>query len=188
MKLKELIIMDETATETKPVVVTPSPQIIREEINISEIEKKIDEKIDETTNKTLEALKEFMKQPNVTQISSAEEDTILGDAEIEEVMSTLLKYESEYFSDIPLSQDLVKKFVWNLPMDVYNAHMNVIDYSAPDIMDPLMCLYALLTDDPSYTMGVYMQKVKELTDSNIDFITADANDYYELLNSESEEE
>jgi len=195
MKLKEMlngfryaVSVDVTPdVNTEPVIENNKhddvPYIIENKVDMSSIENKLDE-----TNKTIEALKEFMKQPNVTQISTAEEDTILGDREIEEVMTTLLKFEKEYFSDIPLSSELVKKFVWNLPMDVYDAHMSVLDYSSPDILDPLMCLYALLTEDPSYTMGVYMQKVKELIDSNIEFITTDANDYYELINSESEEE
>lgn len=141
--------------------------------------------ISEEASELLAQLKNFMKQPNISQIPQAEEETILNDDEINEVMSTLLRFQNEYFQDIPLSEELTKKFVWNIPKNVFEAHMTAAEYGN-DVLDPLITFYALLTEDPMYTMGVYMKAIKELITKEYGYVESNASDYYELLKDDEE--
>lgn len=187
MKLKTMLISMEHLNNVpvpniEPIVnIVDEPTPVVPNIDVDAIRASIDE----SKNETIEALKEFLKQPNVVQMSEAEEDTILGDAEINEVMSTLLEFQEKYFADIPLSKDLVRKFVWNIPQNVFDAHMEVKDYGL-DVLDPLICLYALLTEDPMYTMGVYMKILNEISNKDINYITENSEEYYKLLDEEEE--
>lgn len=163
-------------------------EVIDEKDDSKDLHKFIDEKINESNNKTLDALREFMKQPNITQISAAEKDTTLNDDEINEVMSFMLKIQDEYFPEIPLNDELDKKFVWNISRIVYEAHIYRIERGDPIILSPLVPFYALLTEDPLYTMGVYWSKIASMINENIGYIRADIQNFNEIIEEEELEE
>ena len=178
MKLKEMLkSMSYMCHEENKSNVNPQPE--------ETVEHTVENNTSEETSAILAQLKEFLQQPNTTQISQAEEETILNDDEINEVMSTLLRFQDEYFQDIPISEELTKKFVWNIPKNVYEAHMVAAEYGN-DVLDPLITFYALLTEDPAYTMGVYMKAIKQLITKEYGYVETSASDYYELLKDDEE--
>lgn len=143
---------------------------------------KIDKMMDEISE-----LKQFLQNPaNIQTAPEGYEDTNLDDEEIDDIMSTLLSFEEKYFKEIPLSRDLDKKFVWNIPKIVYEAHQYANERD-DNILDPLICIYALLTEDPLYTMGVYMNILKEEINKNESTIEKSCEEYYKALNDEEEE-
>ena len=101
MKLKEMLkSMSYMCHEENKSNVNPQPEAV--------VEHTVENNTSEETSAILAQLKEFLQQPNTTQISQAEEETILNDDEINEVMSTLLRFQDEYFQDIPISEELTK--------------------------------------------------------------------------------
>lgn len=144
---------------------------------------KIDKMMDEISE-----LKQFLQNPTTNQfIPPEEENTNLSDDEIDDVMTTLLSFEEKYFKDIPLSRDLDKKFVWNIPRVVYEAHEYAHERDE-DALDPLICLYALLTEDPLYTMGVYLELMNEIIERNTETLSKAYDEYYDALSESDEEE
>ena len=141
---------------------------------------KIDKMMDEISE-----LKQFLQNPvNIHTAPEGYEDTNLDDDEIDDIMSTLLSFEEKYFKEIPLSRDLDKKFVWNIPKIVYEAHQYAHERDE-DALDPLICLYALLTEDPLYTMGVYFDNlINNVIEQNGDTLRKAYDEYYDALSEE----
>lgn len=184
MKLKEMLIsMQYLNVQTEPPKVEEEHVERRSKENRRADDVKIDKMMDEISE-----LKQFLQNPVTTQfIPKDEEDTNLNDDEIDDIMSTLLSFEEKYFKDIPLSRDLDKKFVWNIPRMVYEAHEYAHERDE-DALDPLICLYALLTEDPLYTMGVYMDALwRDIIDENKEVLSKSYDEYYDALESEEEE-
>ena len=182
MKLKEMLISMKQLTLEQP------KQEVVTERRSGENRRSDDTKIDKMMDEISE-LKQFLQNPSTNQfIPPEEENTNLSDDEIDDVMTTLLSFEEKYFKDIPLSRDLDKKFVWNIPRVVYEAHEYAHERDE-DALDPLICLYALLTEDPLYTMGVYFDRLmNEVIDKNEDSLKKAYDEYYDALSENEEEE
>ena len=105
----------------------------------------------------LDEIVEFIKNgnPNTTAPDSIEHSQ-MDDNQAGEIMSTLLKYQDEYFSDVPLSKDLIQHFVWNLPPEVYNAHIDAKDLEYPVVMDPLFWFYIFCMNNPKEAMAKFI--------------------------------
>ena len=188
MKLREMLIsMSYLNTTSTPVVhEKKEEEHVEERRNGSRRadDVKIDKMMDEISE-----LKQFLQNPVTTQfIPPEEENTNLNDDEIDDIMSTLLSFEEKYFKDIPLSRDLDKKFVWNIPRIVYEAHEYAHERDE-DALDPLICLYALLTEDPLYTMGVYFESlINNVVEQNGEALRKAYDEYYDALSENEEEE
>lgn len=170
-----------TPTTAQPVVDIPPTVERRSGENRRADDVKIDKMMDEISE-----LRQFLQNPANVQLAPANyEDTNLDDDEIDDIMSTLLSFEETYFKEIPLCRDLDKKFVWNIPKSVYEAHQYANERD-DNVLDPLICIYALLTEDPLYTMGVYMKTMKDIIDNNESVIDKSCKEYYEALNEEEE--
>lgn len=76
------------------------------------------------------------------------ENTQLNDEEIEDVLVTILEYKNKYFSKTPLTETLVKSFMWNIPKEVYKAHKKIKLLDDIDQLDPLFWLYCTCLEDP----------------------------------------
>ena len=90
------------------------------------------------------------------------ENSELNDDEIDKVLCYLLRLQSEYFNDVPLSRDLCKKFMWNIPRNVYNSFQKAIALDEPDILNPLMFFYIFCVDDPYFAMGKFVNIINNL--------------------------
>lgn len=79
----------------------------------------------------------------------------LDPSQLENIIESLIKYEEEYFKEIPIAH-LSKRFLRNITKDVYRAHQDAVDkYEAPALMDPIFLLYPLTCEDPYMAMGKF---------------------------------
>jgi hypothetical protein len=113
-----------------------------------------DEKIDKLIS-LLETSQPMMPPESI-------EKAELTDDEANEVLSYLLYLQTEYFSEIPLARELCKQFVWNMPREVYEAYSTTKKYEEPDVINPLIFLYILCTEDPYFSMGKYVNIINNL--------------------------
>lgn len=109
------------------------------------------------------------------------ENTELDDDQIAEVLNTMLAFQDEYFSATPLNSELVEKFVWNIPKDVYKAHLYVKDHELPDAMDPIYWFYLFCMRNPQEAMGKFLvQAMNSISDDDYEKISQDADEYDEM--------
>jgi len=104
----------------------------------------------------------------LTTVEPEDESTYLSDDEVMYIMSELARYEELYFEDIPLSRNLqnTKKFIYNIPRNVYKLIKRNIDNYENELLSPLFALYPLLVDDMSNdTQMMYLSKLGEFINS-----------------------
>lgn len=108
------------------------------------------------------------------------DETILGDEEVNEVLSMLMEFKEKYFSEIPLSDTLEQRFVWNLPMSIYKAAINSKNKGEPDCVNPLYWFYLFCVEDPGFAVGKFMiTAVNIMTDDEYAVLEKYAEDYDE---------
>ena len=125
----------------QPTVVQPVEQPVQ-------IPNNLDSRLDE--------IMELIKNGNPNNAPDSIEHSQMDDNQAGEIMSTLLQYQDEYFSDVPLSKDLIQPFVWNLPREVYNAHIDAKVLEYPAVMDPLFWFYIFCMANPKEAMAKYI--------------------------------
>ena len=104
----------------------------------------------------------------VNTVEPDDESTYLSDDEVMYIMAELARYEELYFEDIPLSRNLqnTKKFIYNIPRNVYKLIRRNIDNDETELLSPLFILYPLLVDDMSNdTQIMYLSKLGEFINS-----------------------
>lgn len=104
----------------------------------------------------------------VNTVEPDDESTYLSDDEVMYIMAELARYEELYFEDIPLSRNLqnTKKFIYNIPRNVYKLIRRNIDNDENELLSPLFILYPLLVDDMSNdTQIMYLSKLGEFINS-----------------------
>jgi hypothetical protein len=123
----------------------------------------------------------IIKNSEPQEAPSEYENNELDDDQITEVLNTMLKYQDEYFSATPLNSELVQKFVWNIPKDVYKAHLYVKDHELPDAMDPIYWFYLFCMRNPQEAMGKFLvQAINSMSDTDFEEISQDADEYDEM--------
>ena len=104
----------------------------------------------------------------------------LDDEQIAEVLNTMLAFQDKYFSATPLNSELVEKFVWNIPKDIYKMHSHVKDW-LPDAMDPIYWFYLFCMKNPQEAMGKFLvQAMNSISDDDYEKITENADEYDEM--------
>ena len=130
-------------------------------------------------DKAFEQILDILKQNqnSVVSINNVEEDTNLDDEEINDVLSMLLEFQDKYFTDIPLSRDLCKKFMWNIPKNVYKAAVKARNYGY-DFINPLILFYVFCVDEPDFAIGKFMHiLLNAMTDEDYSVIESKASEY-----------
>ena len=109
------------------------------------------------------------------------ENNELDDDQITEVLNTMLAFQDKYFSATPLNSELVEKFVWNIPKDIYKTHSYVKDHGLPDAMDPIYWFYLFCMRNPQEAMGKFLvQAINSTSDEDFEEISQDADEYDEM--------
>ena len=104
----------------------------------------------------------------------------LDDDQIAEVLNTMLAFQDKYFSATPLNSELVEKFVWNIPKDIYKMHLHVKDW-LPDAMDPIYWFYLFCMKNPQEAMGKFLvQAINSVSDKEFEEISQNADEYDEM--------
>lgn len=134
----------------------------------------------------LTSIKEQIKTPE----GCEEPSTLLTEAEVENVLDILITLQDQIFFMTPLSPELVKAFVWNIPRGMYELAMR--NYANNDIpaLNPLYWFYMfcidtsdLLPEELKMTYAhVVATSIGSVTDEDFDKITELA-DQFETLNN-----
>ena len=159
------------------------------ELNLSEEDKNdILNKISSEISNLEERLKESQNVDIASIIKNSEpqeappeyDNNELDDDQIAEVLNTMLAFQDKYFSATPLNSELVEKFVWNIPKDIYKMHSHVKDW-LPDAMDPIYWFYLFCMKNPQEAMGKFLvQAINSISDKDFDEISQNADEYDEM--------
>lgn len=116
------------------------------------------------------------------------ERTSLNDDETNEVLTYLLYLQEEYFRDIPLKDVLNKKFIWNIPKDVYEAYSASKIREEPDVLNPLFYFYIFCMEEPRFSIGKFVDIMNNLIGpEEMSLIEDKVNLYEEILNNDDDD-
>lgn len=159
------------------------------ELNLSEEDKNdILDKISSEISGLEERLKEsqnvdiasIIKNSKPQEAPPEYDNNELDDEQIAEVLNTMLAFQDKYFSATPLNSELVEKFVWNIPKDIYKMHLHVKDW-LPDAMDPIYWFYLFCMKNPQEAMGKFLvQAINSVSDKEFEEISQNADEYDEM--------
>lgn len=122
---------------------------------------------DEVSADFAQMFKEFTERFKPCEAPADVEDTNLDDEAINDVLSRLLDLQEKYFPDIPLSNELCKKFMWNIPRHVYEASKRVQLYGEPDVLDPIFFFYIFCVGElDTMTLGKFVCTVLNSVDED----------------------
>lgn len=113
----------------------------------------------EAITKKIDDLKKYTSE-HVQEPPMQDADQLDG-KEARLVMDYLFDLEKEYFSDIPLSTDIVKNFVYNIPKNVYNVFEEMMLKEATDIFNPMLMLYPFFMEDPE-NIVLFVDKINNM--------------------------
>ena len=166
----------EVIKEPEPVPVIPTPVV----------ENAADKEDVNSIMSLLTSIKEQIKTPE----GCEEASILLTEAEVENVLDILITRQDQIFFMTPLSPELVKAFVWNIPRGMYELAMR--NYANNDIpaLNPLYWFYMfcidtsdLLPEELKMTYAhVVATSIGSVTDEDFDKITELA-DQFETLNN-----
>lgn len=109
---------------------------------------------------------------------------IRTDLEIDELWGHLKELEQKHFQDIPLDTNVCKPFLWNIPNVLLSGIWHACNREYPDILNPAIILYFLLTVDPGAAIGHYMAILSKLIDQDMQAVEEESKSYM----SEDEDE
>lgn len=107
-------------------------------------------------SENMKQILEYMKNTAPVPAPSGFDETNLNDEQVNDVLTWLLEYQENYFSELPLPDDLDKKFVWNIPKELYNAAKRNKDLGNPECLNPIFWLYGMLLEEPSDMLGKFI--------------------------------
>lgn len=88
--------------------------------------------------------------------------TLLGEDEVDDIMTYMGELETKYFSDIPLAEELNMEFVWNIPKYIYDDMCTASNNNVPDVLNPMFPFYIYLTPCPGEAMATFIRKIMDL--------------------------
>lgn len=97
-----------------------------------------------TSEEVLGLLRSIKEQIQVPE--GKEKPTLLGETEVDNLLNLLMELERNVFKNTPLSRTLVKQFIWNIPLEVYELSMDNFRKNAPPCMNPMYWFYAFCID------------------------------------------
>lgn len=143
-------------------------------------------------NDQISALMDYLRKFNEEHggnMPDALANTVLQDYQVNDILVCAKRFQKEYFHDMPLSHNLEQKFVYNIPKSIYDGYRYAINNDLPDILNPVILLYPLLTDDPGDSFGMYLTIIRELIDGSREAIDNDSQCYKaDLMEGYDEEE
>lgn len=86
--------------------------------------------------------------------------TELDEHEVAEVLRTFEKFQAKYFPELPIRNEICKRFLFNIPRRVYDTHIAVCEcYSDPDIFDPLFWLLLCFTECKREDVALFISAI-----------------------------
>lgn len=109
------------------------------------------------TEELTNIIKSAFEEINRENLSVKDDETnLLTKDEVENVLDEVLKLSETVFKDIPLSNTLSAKFVWNIPRDIYDTFVKCQQEEIHPVFNPIVLFYIFLAEDPGYAMGRYL--------------------------------
>lgn len=114
---------------------------------------------EQIADKVVDKLTEKVPEPEVVEVE-VEPEYSLDEKQLNDVVETFNRYEREYFGALT-AEHFSTRFLRNIPKHVYIAHQDCVDkYESPDILDPLFFMYIMLTEDPYFAMGKFINIIR----------------------------
>lgn len=142
-----------------------------------------DESTDKNVNSIMEMLTDIKNQIKVP--SGTEPSTLLNEIEVEVVLNILLTLQDKCFSMTPLSPDLVKAFVWNIPRSMYDLAIENYENNGIPALNPLYWFYMFCIDTTELSKAhiklafahAVTTAVGSITDEDFESMVSTADDY-----------
>lgn len=122
----------------------------------------------------------------------------LDDWKVNHIINAIDNYRREFFPNLPARPGISKKFLYNIPKYVFDAHQAATDkYDEHPVFDPafwMVPMFSLLTElhkDPGYAMGEFLHRVCVIVDNDPTLqneIDAKSEVYMSMLNSDDEDD
>lgn len=168
---------------------------VAEKVAGSEQEKVFTEIVKAKPENTESEMMSLLRQIAVTSDQQAPKsitDSILTDEEVDRLLPVIEKFGEKYFPDIPMSQSLEQRFVFNIPRVVIDA-INFFERNEdlPDILNPLILLYLFFTDVPMEAIGRWWEHIAAMMeiDGIREAINDDAQRYLaDMMDGDEEED
>lgn len=162
-----------------------SQNFIGQNENVSSINDEVNKRAEQIVESMFSIIKNRTENKDIPAPPSVEH-TVLNDKEITDVLSYLLELQSKYFGDkIPLSQDLCKQFMWNIPRPVYEAFREARDYGI-DAINPMVLFYIFCVDDTKEVIYKFIEIFVNniLNNEDWDYIVKKAEEYDEYISED----
>jgi len=127
-----------------------------------------------------EQLKTFAKMTNkLTNVLErcTEPPTQLNENQVNDILEYMEHLQNEYLSDIPISNELSKPFVWNIPITLYEDMCEAINNDLPDVLNPMFPFYIAMLDYPGLAMGKFMKIILSIAYDHQNEINMYADQY-----------
>ena len=112
--------------------------------------------------------------------------TELNEHEVAEVLRTFERLQAKYFPELPIRNEICKRFLFNIPRRVYDTHIAVCEcYSDPDIFDPLFWLLLCFTECKRDDVALFISAIDRTFTNCEDEIS---NTLVDLLDDDEDEE
>lgn len=106
-----------------------------------------------------------------------EPPTQLNENQVNDILEYMEHLQDQYLSDLPISNDLSKPFVWNIPMTLYEDMCEALNNELPDILNPMFLFYITMLDYPGLAMGKFMKILLNLAYDHQNEINMYADQY-----------
>lgn len=163
-KMEAEHVTEETKVEDAPE--PPKPEHVKEEFpeynpnspvaQMTNIIQNASPKDVAEANRAMTVLTNALKQYEVNP------PTLLGEDEVNDIMTYMGELETKYFSDIPLAEELNMEFVWNIPRYIYDDMCTASNNHVPDVLNPMLPFYIYLTPCPGEAMATFIRKIMDL--------------------------
>ena len=131
---------------------------------------------------TLVSMLNEIKQMSHSTSSTAQ--TTLNEKQANRLMDSIFEFNQTYFNEIPIADQISKRFVLNVPEEIFKQTIDCVDKEYDDILNPMMLFYVFLTDTDEYTYAKYLQILHRVMSEHMDTINELASEYDAYLNEE----
>lgn len=119
---------------------------------------------------------------------TAEVKTELTEEQVGEILDFILSLNDKYFSDIDLSKNQCKQFVFNISVDMYKDMVDIIEKGLPDILNPMTFMYINFIEYPGFSVARFLKHLMEMyKDAERDIEDCD-REYLRWCNDDDDEE
>ncbi len=151
----------------------------------TQITAKSDAELNDKVNQMMQIMKELSEKDNSAPANF--DSYALNDGQISQVLTWLLNFQEKYFPNTPLSETLHQDFMWNIPVEVYNAAYDAETYGYPDALNPIYWFYMFCMDNPHDMIGEFiMNAINGISDEDSEVIADHAKEYRKAYFDESE--